>query len=110
MPLRSILAAVVAAAAVVAVAHPHSGPPDCRKVSAIHGVATLELDGIGATCAEARSVVAAWLRTGEPDQGAWFCQSFRGAAAGSFTGGCEHFPRGDLSAPTDASVTVEVRR
>ncbi len=105
---------MVAAAAVVAAVHAHSGPPDCGEVSVTHGrqhsTATLELDGSGAMCTEARSVVAAWLRTGEPDQGAWFCQSFRGPATGSFSGGCEHFPGGDLSAPSDASVTAEVRQ
>jgi hypothetical protein len=103
---------VAAAAVVVAGAHAHSGPSDCGKVSGTHGrwrhySAMVELDGTGATCHEARSVVAAWLDSDEPDQGNWFCQSSHGAASAPFTGSCEHFPGGDLSAAPDAFVTAE---
>src|SRR4051794_19890357 len=87
---------------------------DCGSLSATHGrgatwrhySATIALDGSGATCHEARSVVAAWLDSDDPGQGEWFCQSSHGPASATVIGGCEHFPGGDLSSPPDASAVA----
>jgi hypothetical protein len=87
---------------------------DCGTVSATHGSgatwrhysATISLDGSGASCDEARSVIASWLDSDEPDQGEWFCQSSHGAASAMLIGGCEHFRGGDLSSPPDASAVA----
>jgi hypothetical protein len=79
-----------------ALASPSAQSMDCGKLSATHGRgatwrhydATISLDGTGATCADARSVIAAWLDTDDPDQGAWFCQSSHGSASATIIGGC----------------------
>jgi hypothetical protein len=116
MATKTILAAVIALVSAAA-AHAQSAPVDCGSLSATHGrgatwrhySATIELDGSGATCDEARSVIAGWLDTDDPDQGDWFCQSSHGAASATVIGACARVD-GTAGATADGTFDVAVAR
>jgi hypothetical protein len=73
-----------------------------------HYSATISLDG-SATCDEARSVIAAWLDSDDPDQGEWFCQSSHGAASATVIGACARLD-GTASATAEGTFDVAVAR
>ena len=72
-----------------------------------HFDVSVMLDGTGATCDQATGTIAGWLRTDDPHQGEWFCQSSHGTPESTLIGGCRHFPTGNPDADADAAATAD---